>query len=107
MVSSMYSYVFCIIGPETDHLINIVAPVIATQWKHVAVNLEFNESRINAIRQQGNEIPEDCCRELLIHWVGTTTDGTWTTLLNAVKQVGDLSEAYDEIKQNVLDLRTM
>lgn len=101
-----YIYICSFIGPETDHLVNIVAPVIATQWELVAANLDFNKSRINAIKQQGIESPEDCCREVLIHWVGTTTDGTWTTLLNAVKQVGDSSEAYDKIKQNVLDLRT-
>ena len=81
-----------------------MVPEIATQWESVAVNLQLSDSRINVIKEEGNKIPDNCCREVLIQWIGTTTDGTWTTLLDAVKQVDDLSEAHDKIKQNVLDL---
>ena len=91
--------------PETDHMIDIVVPKIALHWESVAVNLQLGNSRINVIKQQGNEDPHACCCDLLTEWVGSTTDGTWTTLLNAVKEVNGLSEAYDEIKQQVLELR--
>ena len=93
------------IEPETDHLINIVVPVIATHWKSVAANLQFDDSRIDSIKE-GNKSPQDCCRDLLTEWVDNTSNGTWTTLLSAVKQIDDLSEtACDEIKGHLSHLR--
>ena len=92
--------------PEADHLINIVAPVIATHWESVAVNLQLDDSRINSIKD-GNEDPQDCCREVLTEWADNTRDGTWITILSAVKQIDDLSEkACDEIRGQLSDLRT-
>ena len=105
----LYCYISCpciATEPEVDHLINIVAPVVATHWESVAINLQLDDSRINSIKD-GNEDPQDCCHEVLTEWADNTRDGTWITLLSAVKQIDDLSEkACDEIRGQLSDLRT-
>ena len=86
-----------------------MVPVVATHWESVAVNLQLDDSKINSIKDGSrNEDPQDCCREVLTEWANNSKDGTWTTLLRAIKQINDLSEiACDEIKRQLLDLRMM
>ena len=84
-----------------------MVPVVATHWESVAIYLQLDDSRINSIKD-GNEDPQDCCCKVLTEWANNTRDGTWTTLLSAVKQIDDLSETTcDEIKRQLLDLRMM
>lgn len=98
----MYHFI-SIVEPETTHLTNIVVPIIASQWESVAVNLQLEDFRINVIKEQGNENSQDCCRQLLTEWADTTADGTWETLLNAVKHVDN--SACDEIRQHLSNLK--
>ena len=86
------------------HLVNIVLPRIAADWKIVAFNLGFQNSAIRIIQQRERDDPECCCREMLADWV-TTDHGvrpkTWSTLLCALKKIEKLTNACKEIEQKL------
>ena len=86
------------------HLVNIVLPKIAADWKLVAFNLEFETSAIRIIQQRGRDDPEDCCLEMLTDWV-TKGHGvgpkTWAILLCALKNIRKLTNACNEIEEEL------
>ena len=86
------------------HLVNIVLPKIAADWKLVAINLRFENSAIRIIQQRGRDDPENCCLEMLTDWV-TKDHGvgpkTWATLLCALKNIRKLTNACNEIEKEI------
>ena len=87
----------------------IVIPKIMNEWEYVAEALRYELSIIKAIKDKERGDPMKCCREFFKDWL-TTKNGAkagpkvWSTLLNALKEVGqiadDITEAViTEVKQ--------
>ena len=96
---------YCVtIEPDMKQMVNIVLPKIATNWKLVAINLEFENSTIEIIQKRYKDDPEDCCLEMLTDWV-TKDHGvgpkTWATLLCALKNIRKLTNACNEIEKEL------
>jgi len=82
----------------------IVIPKIASEWKIVAIQLDYDISTINLIAETGKEDPIECCTELFTNWL-TTDNGiapkTWSTLINTFQDIDHLSRVAKEIKKLV------
>ena len=79
---------------------NIVIPRIKAEWKDVAYALRYKIVTVNAIKQKHNENPKKCCQELFEDWLSTNhgvSPKTWSTLLDKLKEVEELSAATQEI----------
>ena len=86
------------------HLVNIVLPKIAADWKIVAINLEFDYATIQIIRQRGRDDPESCCLEMLTEWVNKDCGmgpKTWNTLLCTLKEISKLTNVCNEIEKKL------
>ena len=78
----------------------IVIPRIKAEWEDVAYALRYKIVTVNAIKAKHNEDPKNCCRELFIDWLSTNhgvDPKTWSTLLDKLKEVDNLSAATQEI----------
>ena len=77
-------------------LLNIVVPKIMTEWEYIAYALYYDHVTIKAIKEKERENPKKCCKEFFSDWL-TTNNGAkagpkvWSTLLNALKKVKDIS----------------
>lgn len=86
--------------PEMADLSKFVIPRIKAEWEDVAFALRYKIVTVNAIKEKHNEDPKKCCRELFIDWLSTSHGvgpKTWSTLLDKLKEVEDLSAATQEI----------
>lgn len=84
-------------------LIKFVIPRIKAHWEDVAyVALGYDIQRVEAIKQK-NDV-KGCCRELFKDWL-TTEHGikpkTWSTLLSQLREVEELTQATDKIKEEM------
>ena len=88
----------------------IVIPRIKAEWEDVAYALEYDISEVQGIQAKYNSDPKKCCRELFIDWLSThhgVGPKTWSTLLEKLKEVGDLAAATDEIEKELERLQTL
>ena len=79
---------------------NIVVPRIKAEWEDVAYALRYKIVTVNAIKVQHHEDPKRCCRQLFMDWLLTNhgvIPKTWSTLLDKLRKVEDLSAATQEI----------
>ena len=77
-------------------LTNIVIPKIMNEWKYIAEALHYDLATIRAIREKNREDPKKCCREFFEDWLMTNNGAragpkVWSTLLDALRQVVDIS----------------
>jgi len=90
-----------LIEPEMATLIKVVVPRIAARWETVAHFLKFEISRIEIIKKQHPNDPEESCTKVFTHWL-STDDGvrpkTWETLLKTLNEIKQLTSATEEIK---------
>ena len=81
-----------------------VFPKIAAEWRTVADFLEYDIAAINLIAETGKEDPMKCCIELFSDWI-TTDNGlapkTWSTLLETLKEVDQLSGVAEQIEESL------
>ena len=93
-----------ILEPEMADINNIVIPRIKAEWEDVAYALRYKIVIVNAIKEKHHDNPKKCCRELFIDWLSTShgvSPKTWSTLLDKLKEVDDLSAAIKEIINEV------
>ena len=91
-----------LVEPKMRHLNNIVIPKIAAYWKKVADALEFEVWKIINIDKKHKSDPEECCDELLRQWLSCglgLNPKTWSTLINALKEVKQLTAITEAIKK--------
>ena len=85
----------------------IVIPRIEAEWEDVAFALRYKIAAVKSIKDKNREDPKKCCRGLLQDWL-TSDNGispkTWSTLLNALKQVNELTSATQEIEEELSKL---
>ena len=98
------------VEPEICDLMNIVIPKIMNDWKYIAEALHYDLSIIKAIEVKGGGNPKNCCRELLEDWLMANNGAkagpkTWSTLLNALKEINEISlDITEEIIARVTQL---
>ena len=93
--------------PQMSVLNRIVVPKISACWEDVAYCLDFEIPTVDGIGQKHKFDPKRCCMETLKHWliidIGSGLK-TWTTLLNALKQIAELRSVVSQIEDEVLML---
>ena len=85
-------------------LLTSVVPRIAAEWDIVAHYLEFTIHSIKIIQRQYRDDPKKCCYHLLEEWISTdqgVTPKNWTTLLSVLKEIKELTSAYNEIEKDL------
>ena len=90
--------------PKMRHLNKMVVQRIAAYWKKVADELEFEVWKIKTIEKKYRGDPEDCCDELLREWLSSGLGlhpKTWSTLINALKEVKQLTAITETIETNL------
>lgn len=73
---------------------DIVIPEVKNVWQEVAEALHYSQSDIESIRQKELNDPKRCCKEFLRDWLRSkhgTGPKVWSTLLNAIKNVKEIS----------------
>jgi len=85
-------------------LLEIVVPKVAAQWSTLAYFLEFEVSRVEIIRQQHPNDPEESSTKVFIHWL-TSNEGispkTWETLLKTLKKIKKLTAVTEQIEKEL------
>ena len=77
----------------------IVIPRIQAEWQNVAYALCYRIAEVKAIRTD-NKTSKMCCLELFEDWLSTNHGvgpKTWSTLLDKLNEVKDLTVARNEI----------
>ena len=90
-------------------LTKIVIPKVMNKWEYIAEALRYDIADIEAIKHNQQGIVKKCCREFLKDWL-TSNRGTgpkvWSTLLDALKEVDDISdETVQKITAQVKQLK--
>ena len=85
-------------------LTKIVVPKIMNDWQYIAEALRYDLSTIKAIREKARDDPKKCCREFFMDWLMTNNGAkagpkVWLTLLDALKEVDDISS---DIKEDII-----
>ena len=81
------------------------------KWEYVAEAFRYDPATIKAIKEKENGDPKKCCREFFLDWL-TTNNGArvgpkvWSTLLDTLKEVDDISsDITEEIITKVQQLK--
>ena len=74
------------------------------QWEYIAEALLYDLATIKAIKDKEREDPKKCCREFFKDWLMTNNGANagpkvWSTLLNALKEVDEIST---DITENII-----
>ena len=85
-------------------LLKIVVPKVAAHWNTLAYFLEFDISRVEIIRKQHPNDPEESSAEVFIHWL-TSDEGigpkTWGVLLKSLKEIKKLTAVTEQIEKEL------
>ena len=82
----------------------IVVPQINAEWEAVAYALRYKISTVQTIKTKNIENPKKCCQELFVDWLSTDRGvgpKTWSTLLEKLKEVEDLTAAANKIMKEL------
>ena len=94
--------------PEMYDLNEFVIPKIQAEWEDVAFALRYKIHTVKAIKEKHREDPRKCCSGLLQDWL-TTENGkspkTWSTLLDALRNVDTIASVSDEIVKELSKLK--
>ena len=95
---------FIYVEPKISELLKIVIPKIAAHWTTVAYFLELEVPRVEIIRKQYPNDPEESCTEVFVHWL-TSDEGispkTWGALLKALKDIKKLTAVTEQIENEL------
>ena len=98
------------VEPEMFDLTKVVIPKIMNEWEYIAEAFRYDLTTIKAIKYKERDDPKRCCREFFIDWL-TSNNGAkagpkvWSTLLDTLKQVDDISaDIIEDIIEKVKQL---
>ena len=77
----------------------IVIPRIQAEWEQVAYALRYSIPTVKAIKEN-HQNSKKCCLELFVDWLSTDHGAgpkTWSTLIEKLKEVEDLTAATNDI----------
>ena len=77
---------------------------VGYEWKALAVELDFDESRIDSIDTAAYSKHEDACHQMFVEWLDGDSDlkqpVTWSTLIQCLIDAG-LVDVADRLKEIV------
>ena len=84
------------VEPVMFDLTKIVIPKIMNEWEYIAEAFRYDLAIIKAIKEKERADPKKCCREFFIDWLMTNNGAeagpkVWSTLLDTLKEVGEIS----------------
>jgi len=91
------------------HLNKIVIPRIATHWRVVADQLDYEPHMIQVIDQRWRD-PIQCCQDLMRDWLSSeSTDSsvglkTWNILLSSLKEIRQIAALVEKIEIDLSEL---
>ena len=93
-------------APKMGDLFRIVIPRISAHWEEVAYALYYDINIVDNIETNCSGNTKKCCQNLLKDWLKTdhgkqAGPKTWSTLLDALKRVDDLTASRDNIIQDL------
>ena len=77
----------------------IVIPRIQAEWEQVAYALRYSIPKVKAIKENNQNLKK-CSLEFFVDWLSTdhgASPKTWSTLIEKLKEVEDLTAATNEI----------
>ena len=87
----------------------IVVPKINAYWEDVAYALRYQIATVESIKSRNYQDSQRCCKELFRDWL-TTKNGAaagpkiWLTLLDKLRNVGELAAAREDIKKELVKM---
>ena len=93
--------IISLIEPDMFDLTKIVIPKIMNQWEYIAEALRYDLAVIEAIKEMEGKDPKKCCRHFFKDWLMTNHGAkagpkVWSTLLDALKEVDEISADITE-----------
>ena len=86
-------------------LVNIVAPEVIANWETLAFCMRYTSAEVAGFEKDAGKDSKQCCVKLFRDWV-TTDHGpkpkTYQTLLSHIKEINDLTNAYEKIKKELI-----
>lgn len=77
-----------------------IMDTVAPKWKQVAIALDFDGPRIEAIEMGARYMPGDACLKMFIDWLSRGRDLTWDSLIEALK-AANLTETADLLSSTI------
>ena len=77
-----------------------IMDTVAPKWKQVAIALDFDGPRIEAIEMGARYMPGDACLKMFIDWLSRGRDLTWDCLIEALK-AANLTETADLLSSTI------
>ena len=82
-------------------LTTIVISRIMNEWEYIAEALRYDLATIKAIKDRDQGDPKKCCRQFFKDWLMTDNGAkagpkVWSTLLDTLKKVDDISTNITE-----------
>ena len=91
--------------PNMKWIHKLVVPHVSYCWKKVADFLEYPIPKKKEIEERQRSDPAKCCAELLEDWLSTDNGvkpKTWSKLLGALKEIGELRNSCLSIEEGLL-----
>ena len=87
--------------PELSELYRDIVPKYAAKWRDLGVELKIPVHQLDCIAVNHTNHPqysEQCCKAVLLKWMETTPNPTWTVLQKAIDGLSGLS--YEESSES-------
>ena len=78
--------------PEYKDLCNFVTPHYANYWKQIGVKLGLRKAKLDTIEKGKFYQPEECCNEMLWHWLQCDIDASW-------KKIKEVTQSFFDIER--------
>ena len=62
-----------------------IMDMVVPKWKEVAIALDFDGPKIDAIEMGAHYQPRDACRKIFMDWLSRGRDLTWGRLIQSLK----------------------
>ena len=83
-----------------------VRPHVAERWEDVGYALCLADSddgeRMDSIKEEKRGDPKSCFNEIMKLWLRSSSTCTWSTLITAIKSIGELEATGVEIESQIL-----
>ena len=99
-----------LVEPDMFDLTKHVIPKIMNEWEYIAEAFRYDLAVIEAIKERERGNPKKCCREFFKDWLMTNNGAkagakVWSTLLNTLKEVDEIStDIIEDITEKVKQL---
>ena len=99
---------FCL-EPKIRDLLRFVVPEVQAHWEKVAfIALRYDTKTVDAIRERFQNNVNKCCQEMFEIWLKTrqgVKPKTWSTLIEQLKEVDELTSATENIEKILKNLQ--